>query len=652
MGRIAIRQVEYFGDRYSVVSPKLPDGLVIIEGSNGSGKTTFADLIYFALGGAVKKFSKKGTEQHKEIREDTNNGVRLTVEIDGALHYVTRRFDAPEDVLVATHAAIEKVEVLPIVRRDGRRIFSDWILDALGIKVVTLFLGTYGGKLNFTDVMRLVYHDQDPDPSRVFKKADNENFVSDSRDFRRAIFEILIGKASEEYYETLGNLKSAQMRYSDRQAALEAYKSAIARMAVSRKDANADFLREDIEEREKQEERLERTRAELRRDAPNVPAAETELLGLRQALASAEMTMSETEQRANSVRGEKIRLIALAEQLVDEVARIQKIIHAHETLSLFSPDTCPCCLRKVDRATAHCICGQPIDEAAYQRFFYSSDEYLSILKSKQKNVETVRAALRACDVELGEVVDLLAKQRAGANEIRKSMTRWAGIGGSYSTELQRVDDELVEVRVVLGRLREQLELEMERDKLEAHSNAARLEVERLQQRARSLELAAQEDRAGKVAQFDKIYTKLMRETLKEVRFARLDSDYEPVINDAEYREASATVTRRLMYYVTLLQMSLADSEMPFPRFLLVDTPETAGIDRENLSRAIGKIAEVLNGSTTPGQVILTTGDGKYPADLQSCRRMILADNDRLLKRKDGPPIADVGNDQEPKVSSM
>jgi chromosome segregation ATPase len=613
----------------------LPDGLVIVEGSNGSGKTTFADLIYFGLGGLVKQFGKKGNEQHKEIRDDSNNSVHLTIEIDGGVHHITRRFDAPEDVLVASEVD-ERAVVLAVARKGSRQILSDWILDALGIAVVTLFFGSSSGKLNLTDVMRLMYHNQEADPSRVFKKADNENYVTDSRDFRHAIFEILIGKASEEYYETLGQLKTAQLRQSDSQAALEAYKSAISRASADRKDANAEFLRKDIEEREQQEERLHRARTELRRSAPDLPAADSELLRLRQSLASAEVAMSETQERASGVRGERIRLMSLEEQLRDEAVRIQKIIHAHEKLSLFSPDTCPCCLRKVDRAQGHCICNQTIDEAAYQRFFYSPEEYLSILKSKQKNVETVRDALKGCDTELRELAEQLANQKKVAGETRKRMLRWAGIGGVYSTELQRVDDALVEVRVVLERLRQQLDLELERDKLEAQANAARNEVTRLTQRLRSLDSTAQSDRTDKIAQFDKIYTRLMRETLKEVRVARLDADYEPVINDGEYREASATVTRRLMYYLTLLEMSLADAEMPFPRFLLVDTPETAGIDRENLQRAIGKIAKVLDSSKMPAQVVLTTGESTYPADLHDRCLVKLTDDDRLLKRKAEP----------------
>ena len=48
------------------------------------------------------------------------------------------------------------------------------------------------------------------------------------------------------------------------------------------------------------------------------------------------------------------------------------------------------------------------------------------------------------------------------------MGRWAGASGTYSTELERVDDELVKVRVAVERLREQLELELERDKTDKH----------------------------------------------------------------------------------------------------------------------------------------------------------------------------------------
>lgn len=636
MGRLAIRTVEYVGDKYEFLSPELPDGLVIIEGANGAGKTTFADLIFFALGGSVKHFSKKGNEQHKEIRSDTNNSVRIAIEINGQRYSITRRFDTPQDILVSTLAPDVKpgdVEVLPAARYEGRRIFSDWLLEKLGISAVTLFTGTYRGKLNFTDLMRLIYHDQDPNPARVFMKLERDSFVTDSRDFRRAVFEILLGASSERYYEALGKLRIAERYFADRMGALTAYKGAVSQMAPEQKDANAVFLGEQITEREAQLQRLHRTRTLLRKTTPTAASTQSELTILRRELTIAEVELSALERNRSDISGERMRLVALEEQLIEEVVRVQKIIHAHETLSLFSPDTCPCCLRRVDRPQGHCVCGQPIEEDSYQRFFYSSDEYLSILKSKQKNVDTVREAKLACEEELARLKKREETVLIAAADARRKMERWAGTDGAYGTKLERIDDEIVEVRVVLEKLKQQLDMELERNKLEAAVAEARDEVQRLTADAQRLELEAQRDRVAKVARFDAIYSRLMRETLENVRTARLDADYEPILDEGDYREASATVTRRLMYFLTLLQLSLEEA-IPFPKFLLIDTPETAGIDRSNLSRAIGKIPEVLKTGTA--QVILTTGTERYPTELQRCRVVTLTEKAKLLRLKVTP----------------
>lgn len=56
MGRLAIRRVVYSGDKYSFESPYLNDGIVIMEGVNGHGKSTFMNLIYYGLGGRVQAF--------------------------------------------------------------------------------------------------------------------------------------------------------------------------------------------------------------------------------------------------------------------------------------------------------------------------------------------------------------------------------------------------------------------------------------------------------------------------------------------------------------------------------------------------------------------------------------------------------------------
>lgn len=620
--------MEYIGKAFHFKTPILPDGLVVIEAENSSGKSTFADMIYFGLGGYVPQFSREGPQLHKEILGDSPNSARITIQVNEQQFVLTRRFDAPQEIVVSPLAG-DQSESFPISRKAGSRIFSDWLLDQLGITPVTLFAGTYSGKLNITDLFRLIYHDQDPDPSRVFKKLVRENFVSDSRDFRRAIFEILVGQASEKYYEMLGKLRQAETSLTELRAVLRTYRTASSHASSNADDENEVFLKKSLTEKEEQLHRLESTRRTMRRESPNSPAPVTDLILARNELARLELKIANSEGRITSTTVEYARLSDLRTQLIEEVVRIRKIIHAHETLALFSPDTCPCCLRKVDRPIGKCICGQAIDEAAYQRFFYSSEEYLAILKSKQKNVETVEAAMKDCEQERASALEEVRIDNEARDRARESVSKWGGTDGDYTTALESLDDRIVDLRVSIESLTKRLELETNRTKLEGEVDAARRKVDALQNQTDLEEVTAQQDREAKIARFSDLYTQLLKTTLPNVRIARLDQNYDPVINNSEYREASASVSRRLMYYLALLWMSLEDPTIPYPRFLLVDTPETAGIDRENLKAVLSQIPRVLaDGKGELAQVILTTGVGKAPDS--GTRFLSLSKSTRLL----------------------
>ena len=125
------------------------------------------------------------------------------------------------------------------------------------------------------------------------------------------------------------------------------------------------------------------------------------------------------------------------------------------------------------------MCGQSIEEDAYQRFFYSSEEYMSILKSKQKNVETVRDAKEACAEQYSTLEKDVAFVEKQADSLRRHMQRWAGTEETYGTALEQIDDLIVDARVELAKLRQQYDLELERDRLEKILAATRAESERL-----------------------------------------------------------------------------------------------------------------------------------------------------------------------------
>ncbi|WP_142305352.1 hypothetical protein [Neobacillus jeddahensis] len=157
-----------------------------------------------------------------------------------------------------------------------------------------------------------------------------------------------------------------------------------------------------------------------------------------------------------------------------------------------------------------------------------------------------------------------------------------------------------------------------------------------------------------IEKFDKIYSDLIKQADKDVIKAKLDVNYMPVINDGVYRQASSYVTRRLVYYLTLIKMSIDTDNVPFPRFLLIDTPENLGIDEKNLISTLSLIDELfIKEETEPVeitkeikeeeqfeeekqsepnfQIILTTGIGKFPDKFKEYVVETLTGDNKLLK---------------------
>lgn len=69
-----------------------------------------------------------------------------------------------------------------------------------------------------------------------------------------------------------------------------------------------------------------------------------------------------------------------------------------------------------------------------------------------------------------------------------------------------------------------------------------------------------------------------------------------------------------MYFFALLLLSL-ETDMNYPQFLMIDTPNKEGIDLEKLIKILGSIdkANVKSESLNKKfQIILTTGIGVYP----------------------------------------
>ncbi len=657
-----INKVVYEGSKYKFESQEFDKNIILVEGDNGTGKSTFCNLIYFALGGEVPIFRRNNDKRHEEITSDTDNYVDLYLSVNEGNYLLRRYFGDNEIAVIPYERVVEKnysedkktvlsesvrfklseneIEIYPVNRSMlNGYVFSDWILSNLEIAVVELFHGYDTFKINISDLMRLIYHDQQPNPEGIYKKPDtNSTYVSDSELVRKAIFELLIGKAYSEYYESIVEEKKLTRERGLAREVVNEYKILADKIRKDGETKNVSFLQKEILDKENQIEKLHNARSAFKRNRKGSNTINQDIESCKTDLVDSELKLSRLKDNLVSVLNERYKLNLVLTESATEIGRIEKVIFSHDQLNLFTSDTCPYCLTNVERIEGHCVCGASIEEEQYERFFYTSKEYKDILKTKLKSLATIKIAYDDCDAEVSQIKSSIEAVEKSSHELREKLTNMLGrIDEVVDIEsLNDIDDKILQLREDVANLYRLLEIEIKLDEFQKDFDLISTKQKDAELRRRGLEVKAQQDVAVKVNAFSKKYDELMKNTLPDCRSAKITLDnYLPSINDGLYRETSSLVSIRLMYFITLMHLSLSDETVTFPKFLLIDTPETAGIELEYLVNCISQL-EGLESYDLDFQVIISTGLNKYPESLKANRVLFMPDKQKehmLLQQK-------------------
>ncbi|PEM38014.1 hypothetical protein [Bacillus toyonensis] len=638
MGRLAVRKVKYNGDNYFFESPYLNDGIVIIEGDNEHGKSTLMDLIYFGLGGKVKEFNKnnkKLVDKHEEIYNDTNNFVELHIEINGDRYELTRSFSENKIYIVDN---LGRVIETCIYRnsQDCNLVFSDWILKKLDIEVFDIVQGTRQHKIGFTDLLRLIYHDQKSDLTKIYKNAESENFVSDSLEIRKAIFEILIGEVHNEYYELLGKYKIKSKEYENSKAISESFDGFIKEIVDDKLD-NVDYFQKQISSREKKLEKLELDRKHKRSNRNSSETVFEEIELRRLALLDLENEIEKNSKYKINIIQSTNRVLYLMDDLEKEIEEIQKIRFVHKKLNLFSPNTCPYCLNDVKREKNRCICGCEIDEEEYEKFFYNDDEYLEVLKTKKKSYSSLKFLLERKQQKLKSIKEnmgVLQESKKIVQEEIKDLSH--DLGRNYnSAEVKSLDNKILNAKNDILTLQKVKILADKKQDMINKLGKLSNELTKLKFKTEQKENIAKQDIYDKVQDFNYTYNFLMQSADKNCFNAYISEDYFPYTNDGKYRARSALVAKRLIYFVTMLVMSLK-YDLHYPQLLLIDTPKKEGIEDENLIRILKQLVYVESFAMKQNkkyQIIMTTGINTYPQEFKNKVILTLEKDNKLLNKK-------------------
>mgnify|MGYP000456277391 CR=1 FL=1 len=629
MGKLAIRRVIYNGKKYYFESPPLNDGIVVIEGVNGHGKSTFMSLIY-------NKYDDNTDRKHNEIYYDEDNYVELEIQIDDKTYELTRSIGDNSIFVVDSDKKVFETCVYRSASNQDTIVFSDWILGELGIDVFDIIQGTKSFKLNFSDLMRLIYHDQTTEVDKIYKVPDNSNFISDSLEIRKAIFEVLLGEIYNDYYSALGEYKLKVKEFEKTEAIMDSYDEFLGEV-LSEDLANVNHIKSVITENE---EMINKAiiESDIARNEKNNSTEIFRAIDEQKAILDQVQSENNSLLQAKSATNQSIeKILFLMEEAEKELREIEKIRFVNKKLRLFTPNTCPYCLREVERKKGTCICSCDIDEEQYEKFFYTDHEYLEILKVKKKAFQSLNSLLDKKNDRMKTISLAIIATEKKASTIRQYIQDLSkDITSDYNSAfIRQLDNRIGELKAQNIELRQAQELAQKRENIVVALNRLRNQVDALKIKVDSHLSSAQKDMLTKNESFSEIYFELMKEADEFCYTAYIGDDYMPHINRGIYRERSALVPKRLMFFLTMLIISLQKT-VNFPKFLLIDTPNKEGIDKENLIKNISLLSKANKVETKPNssfQMILTTGLGAYPESFKEYVVLTLEGDNFLLKEK-------------------
>lgn len=601
---LAMRELVVVSEGNDVFRQEFTDGVNVFAGENGSGKTTIADLIVFALGGEPHTWREEAKRCDFVLAEFDINGSVLSIRrnIEGGRRRTPlHMFWGP--LSAARTADVAQWQVYPYAAAGGKTSASEVLFEAMGIPEVH---SDGGSRITMYQMLRLLYVDQASPHTDLFVL---DRF--DSGQVRTAIGDLLCGVYDHAIHE---------MR--QRQRDLETIQTAArSQLRTLRAFLGGDGRNASPEEIEKETAALSARRevlyATIRSSADGAPPLDApvakrsaELARVEAQLREARKELSGAMQRARqlalSTADSEMFLAALAARIV----ALDDAAHSHELLGAVEFAYCPSCFAELKpTSSGNCtLCGEAmVGEVA-------KDNRLRMRRELTQQVEESSELMRGMRAEDAVLSDRLRGLRTFEQGLA---LRYDEMQTSVKPATDFQDAELFRE---LGAIDEQLRERGERLKMAARlaglerglSGAAEefaklaLEIERRE--AIQIDRKDEVDRAVSQMTVELLHADLPREAefeeAREVTFSFSDNLVR--VDGRNNFAASSVVYLKNVFHLALLLASLEVPYMRLPRLMIFDNVEDKGMEPARSHNFQQLVAAYSAAATVRHQIILFT----------------------------------------------
>ena len=190
---LVLKQLAVFRGSRPVYSEKFQKGVNIIHGANGSGKSTIADFIFFALGGDLRQWKPHAIQCDFVVAEVEVNDATITLRRDVSVEGgrgMQIFFGQYSEAMAAGPAAWS---LYPYRRPASGYNFTQVLFRAMGLPDS---VGAGNSNITMHQILRLMYGDQLTPIQRIFRQ---ENF--DTWETRQAVGDFLAGVGGYDLYD-------------------------------------------------------------------------------------------------------------------------------------------------------------------------------------------------------------------------------------------------------------------------------------------------------------------------------------------------------------------------------------------------------------------------------------------------------------------
>lgn len=584
-----------------VYDEKFHEGVNIIRGQNGSGKSTIADFIFFVLGGEFDDWKgAAGQCDEAQAEVETPSGqLTLRRPVTTSQEPILVYFGSMADAL---GSALERWERFPIRRQTNRESFSQVMFRSMLIPEAQ---SEGASNITMHQLLRLCYADQRTPATRLYRF---EQF--DTHSIREAVGDLVCGIGGYEVYEIGLELRERQKELDDVEARLRGLQSAL----PSEEALNTP------ETIEVEAQNLEKEMVELRREIDAVDeyieagdvkehlrerrTAQEVLIKQRDELRNLESSEKNLEYELREIRefvdflGELMEKVSFAEATFDAIGSIQ---FTH----------CPACGEALDPETAEAccvVCKAPIDAeregARYNQIRVDlkiqARESRQLIQQKEREKRTAGQESRRLRRKHERSLSAFDLKYAGGNGPREAFlaTRTARLG---------------HIEAEIDYLRRSLEVAVRISELVAERADLAAEVEALKARSEVLRREAEQRRPRALSLISGIVAAILREDLpRQSEFITAESvgidfrsDLISVDGSANFAESSNVLLKNSAVLGLLLAAG-TDEEFYHPRFLLIDNVEDKGMEEPRSHQFQRIVVECVTELKMPYQVIFTT----------------------------------------------